>query len=67
MNIKHIMYGCIAVFFITASCCLISITHFEKNKTTVQYGNGLFITKETTKDISDTLKDMKKDVLESIR
>lgn len=67
MNIKHIMYGCIAVFFITASCCLISITHFEKNKTTVQYSayrGGLTLTKETTGDISDTVKEMSKEVLE---
>ena len=67
MNIKHIMYGCIAVFFITASCCLISITHFEKNKTTVQYGDRLSITKETTGDISDTVKEMNKELLECTR
>lgn len=69
MNIKHIMYGCIAVFFITASCCFISITHFEKNRTTVQYsyGSSLSFTKETTGDISDTVKKMNKELLECTR
>lgn len=69
MNIKHIVYDCIAVFFITALCCLISITHFEKNKTTVKYsyGSSLSFTKETTGDISDTVKDMNKEFLECTR
>ncbi len=69
MNIKHIMYGCIAVFFITASCCLISITYFENNKTTVQlqYSHGSSITKETTGNISDTLKEIITEVREGTR
>lgn len=63
MNIKNIMYGCIAIFFITASCCLISITHFEKHKTTIHIGSGnMYIDRETTGDIADKLFENYEDI-----